>query len=188
MSLSIDEIQTALHEARLRCAILEADLEAEKAARMVQEKRALRYRCIIDQLMNGDDNVVMDNDNTHDDVRSQETSEGEDSYHPQPPTVDLKASLHSTSPCCTSHSNTFGLKTFSAELMLPHYSLAKGRDTSSPKTSKCACKLEGARGSSSPDASSSQQSKYRWVKDANLSKSEGHEEVPGFTEEEGPAS
>jgi len=188
MSLSIDEIQMALHKARLRCAILEADLEAKKAARMAQEKRALRYRCIIDQLMNGDDNVVMDDDDTHDDVRSQETSKGKDPYHPQPPTVDLKASLHSTLPCYTSHSNTFGLKTFGAELMLPHHSLAKGRDTSSPETSECTHELEGAHSSSSPDASSSQQSKYRWVKDANLSKSEGHEEVLGFTEEEGPAS
>jgi len=72
--------------------------------------------------------------------------------------------------------------------MLPHHSLAKGRDTSSPETSERACELEGACGSSSPDASSSWQSKYRRVKDANLSKSEGHEEVLGFTEEEGPAS
>jgi len=188
MSLSIDEIQTALHKARLRCTILEADLEAKKAARMVQEKQALRYCRIIDQLMNGDDNMVVDDNDTHDNVRSQETSEGKDPYHPQPPTVNLKASLHSTLPCCTSHSNTFGLKTFGAELMLPHHSLAKGRDTSSPKTSKCMHKLEGACGSSSPNASSSQQSKYYQVKDANLSKSEGHKEVPGFTEEEGPAS
>jgi len=188
MNLSIDEIQMALHKVRLRCAILEADLEAKKAVRMGQEKRALRYCHIIDQLMNGDDNVVVDDDDTHDDVRSQETSEGEDPYHPQPPTVNLKASLHSTSPCCTSHSNTFGLKTFGAELMLPYHSLAKGRDTSSPETSEHMRKLEGAHGSSSPNASSSQQSKYRWVKDANLSKSEGYEEVPGFTEEEGPAS
>jgi len=81
MNLSIDEIQTALHKARLCCAILEANLEAEKAARMGQEKWALRYRRIIDQLMNGDDNVVVDDDDTHDDVRSQETSKGKDPYH-----------------------------------------------------------------------------------------------------------
>jgi len=85
MNLSIDGIQTALHKARLRCTILEADLEAKKAARMGQEKWALRYHRIIDQLMNGDDNVVVDDDDTHDDVRSQETSEGEDPYYPQPP-------------------------------------------------------------------------------------------------------
>ena len=94
--MNIDEIQRSLHEARLRCAILEADLDAKMAARMAQEKWALRYRRIIDQLMNGDDNVVMDDDDADDHVRGQETSKDEAPYHPQPPRVD--PSLHSTFP------------------------------------------------------------------------------------------
>jgi len=94
--MNIDEIQRSLHEVRLRCTILEADLDAKMAARMAQEKWASRYRRIIDQLMNGDDNVVMDDDDADDHVRGQETSKDEAPYHPQPPRVD--PSLHSMFP------------------------------------------------------------------------------------------
>ena len=68
-------------------------MDAKMAARMAQEKWASRYCRIIDQLMNGDDNVVMDNDDANDHVRGQETSMDEAPYHPQPPRVD--PSLHS---------------------------------------------------------------------------------------------
>jgi len=80
--MNIDKIQRSLHKARLHCAILEADLDAKMAARMVQEKWASRYRCIIDQLMNGDDNVVMDDGDANDHVRGQETSKDKAPYHP----------------------------------------------------------------------------------------------------------
>jgi len=94
--MNIDEIQRSLHKARLDCTILEANLDAEMAARMAQEKQALRYHHIIDQLMNGDNNVVMDDDDADNHVRGQKTSKDEAPYHPQPPRVD--PSLHSTLP------------------------------------------------------------------------------------------
>ena len=82
----------------MRCAILEADLEAERAVRKAQEKRLLKYRQIIDELMDGANNMVVDDDDTDDHVRSQETSEDEGPYCPQTPPANTKASLHSASP------------------------------------------------------------------------------------------
>ena len=51
--MNIYEIQQGLQEAKLRCAMLEADLEAERAVRKAQEKWLLKYCRIIDKLMDG---------------------------------------------------------------------------------------------------------------------------------------
>lgn len=96
--MNIYEIQQGLREAKLRCAMLEADLEAERAVRKAQEKRLLKYRRIIDELMDGADNMVVDDDDTDDHVGSQETSEDEGPYRPQTPPANAKASSHSASP------------------------------------------------------------------------------------------
>jgi len=71
--------------------MLKADLEAEKAKRIAQAKRLRKYRRIISQLMNGDENVVV------------EIAEDEGPYRPQTPAVNLKTSSNSTSPAVRHH-------------------------------------------------------------------------------------
>ena len=50
--------------------MLEADLEAKRAVRKAQEKRLLKYCRIINELMDGADNMVVDDDDTDDYVGS----------------------------------------------------------------------------------------------------------------------
>jgi len=114
----------------LCCLILEADRDAERAAREAEEVQASRYRYILCSLVGelypdgkvmdeedtdyGDmheddsyaditskediDDGVVDKDDTYGNVKGEEDSGGDVAHHPQPPSVHLNTSVHSTSP------------------------------------------------------------------------------------------
>ena len=51
----MEEMQRSLAQARLRCLILEADRDAEMAAKNAENLRASRYRNILSELMGEED-------------------------------------------------------------------------------------------------------------------------------------
>ena len=94
----MEEIQQSLAQARLRCLILEADKDAEIAAKNAESLRASKYRSILSEIMGEGDTRV---DAVH---------------HPQTSGLHImpwNASAHSTSPAVC---HIFVLETCGIEL------------------------------------------------------------------------